>query len=129
MEPLIIKATSDTPYICLDKGNGKFEIMGVSLPSNIFEFYEPVLEWLHNYSSDPNNETVLKLQFDYLNSSSTKMLHNIITTVEHILNNGQHVVVNWYYEHGDSEMKEMGEDFASNCNVPFRMIASKQTQL
>jgi hypothetical protein len=122
MSKLIIESTPDTPYVLLDKNSGKFEIKGSSLPSNIFDFYKPILEWFKEYTREPNHETHLELTFDYLNSSSTKMIHNIISLLEIIQNNGMKVGVIWFYEFGDLEMKEMGEDFAMACKVPFRFV-------
>ncbi len=129
MKPLVIEGTADTPYICLDKTGNIFEIYGASLPANIFEFYRPVLDWLTKYCRNPNHETDLKLKFEYLNSSSTKMVHTIISVLEQILDKGLKVRVSWFYDHGDMEMKEMGEDFASSCNISFKLIAAKQDGL
>lgn len=122
MSKFLIEATSDTPFVYLDKNSSKFQIQGASLPPNIFDFYKPVLEWFKEYSQDPNEETNLELKFEYLNSSSTKMILNIISHLEVIKNNGMKVGVTWYYEFGDMEMKEMGEDFASACKIPFHLV-------
>lgn len=124
MKPLIFEATTDTPMVHLDKYSNRFEIMGVSLPPNIFEFYNPLIDWLKRYCKNPNSKTHLKLSFEYLNSSSTKMILNIISILESITKKGDIVEIIWYYDSGDFEMKEMGEEFASNCNVPFRIVSN-----
>ncbi|NJK87466.1 MAG: DUF1987 domain-containing protein [Bacteroidales bacterium] len=126
MSQLVIEGTAETPFINFDSNVNKFEITGASLPPNIFDFYQPVLEWFRNYSKQPNKDTNLELRFEYLNSSSTKMIMTIISVLEEIENNGMKVGVTWFYEFGDQEMKEMGEDFASACNVPFKMISLKR---
>lgn len=128
MSKLVIEGTPDTPFVCLDKVSNKFEIKGASLPANIFDFYKPVIEWFKNYSKEPNSETNLELHFDYLNSSSTKMILNIISLLEEIKNSGMKVGVTWYYEFGDMEMKEMGDDFASACKIPFNMVHTKEDE-
>ncbi len=111
--------------VYFDKYTGRFEIKGVSLPANIFEFYHPLINWMENYCKNPNNETQLELKFDYLNSSSTKMILNLISSLEVISRDGGKVTVTWYYDSGDIEMKEMGEEFASNCNLPFNIIGDQ----
>lgn len=121
MKPLIIEATADTPMVHFDKYAGRFEIKGVSLPANIFEFYHPLIDWIDAYCKNPNKETHLELQFDYLNSSSTKMILNLISSFEAITRKGGEATVIWHYDSGDVEMKEMGEEFASNCNLPFKL--------
>jgi hypothetical protein len=125
MKPLILEATADTPMVYFDKYTGRFEINGVSLPANIFEFYHPIIDWIEGYCKNPNKETLLELKFDYLNSSSTKMILNLISSLEVIIGNGGKVKVIWHYDSGDSEMKEMGEEFASNCDLPFDIISDQ----
>jgi hypothetical protein len=122
MRPLIIEATADTPMVYFDKYTDRFEIKGVSLPANIFEFYHPLIDWINDYCKNPNKETLLELKFDYLNSSSTKMILNLISSFEGIIRNGGKAAVIWHYDSGDTEMKDMGDEFASNCNIPFRII-------
>ncbi len=126
MRPLIIEATADTPMVYFDKYTGRFEIQGVSLPPNIFEFYHPLISWIDDYCKNPNDETHLELKFDYLNSSSTKMILNLISSLETILKDGGKATVIWHYDSGDTEMKEMGEEFASNCNLPFRIVHDQE---
>ena len=122
MKPLNIEATHDTPMVHFDKYTNQFEITGASLPPNIFEFYNPLLEWLKGYCKNPNAVTHLKLRFEYLNTSSTKMILNIISVLESITKKGRKVEILWYYDSGDLEMKEMGEEFATNCSIPFSII-------
>jgi len=38
MEPLIIKETSNTPEVTLNKNSNKFEITGTSVPENVMFF-------------------------------------------------------------------------------------------
>ena len=111
--------------VYFDKYTGRFEIKGVSLPANIFEFYHPLIDWIKNYCKNPNDETQLELKLDYLNTSSTKMILNLVASLEEITINGGKVTVLWYYDSGDAEMKEMGEEFASSCNLPFSLIGDQ----
>ncbi|MBN2613858.1 MAG: DUF1987 domain-containing protein [Bacteroidales bacterium] len=123
MRPLILDASHDTPRVHFDKYSNRFEIMGVSLPPNIFEFYNPLLNWINDYCKNPNEHTHLKLRFEYLNTSSTKMIMNLVTALGPAINRGSEVKVLWYYDSGDLEMKEMGEEFASNSTVPFHLVS------
>jgi hypothetical protein len=126
MRPLIIEATTDTPMVYFDKFAPRFEIKGVSLPANIFEFYHPLINWINDYCKNPNKVTHLELKFEYLNTSSTKMILNLISSLEDIIENGGEVTVIWHYDTGDIEMKEMGEEFASNCNLPFKIMNDQE---
>ena len=123
MKPLIIEATHDTPRVLFDKDSSKFEITGVSLPPNIFDFYNPLIDWLSRYCKNPNKVTHLKLKFEYLNTSSTKMILNMMSLLELVSTKGGEAMVFWYYDSGDMEMREMGEEFASNCSIPFNFVS------
>ena len=54
METIKIQGSEDTPKIILDAGNEILEISGRSLPEDVSSFYEPVLNWLNEYSENPN---------------------------------------------------------------------------
>jgi hypothetical protein len=119
MEPLILYAAKDTPSVYFDKTANLFEIKGVSLPSNVLDFYKEALEWMDQYVKNPNDDTVLTLRLEYLNTSSAKVIIFLIKKLEHIIHAGKKVRVCWYYSVHEPEMKEMGEDYAIACKVPF----------
>jgi hypothetical protein len=119
MEPLIIKATDDTPSIILDSYGSNFEISGRSLPEEVISFYLPVMKWLDMYVANPNNKTVFKLKLDYINSASQRAIHEILSTIEKIKITGREVEVEWYFIEDDDEMRETGEEYSELINIPF----------
>jgi hypothetical protein len=121
MEPLIVYGAKDTPSVYFDKAAGIFEIAGISLPANVLDFFNPVLEWIERYIKDPNENTVLTLRMEYLNTSSAKVMNIIIHKFETILLTGKKVKVCWYYAPNEMEMKEMGQDYSVGCKVPFEI--------
>jgi hypothetical protein len=121
MEPLIVYGAKDTPSVYFDKAAGIFEIAGISLPANVLDFFNPVLEWIERYIKDPNENTVLSLRMEYLNTSSAKVMNIIIHKFETILLTGKKVKVCWYYAPNETEMKEMGQDYSVGCKVPFEI--------
>ena len=54
----MLKPPTVHPYVCLDKDKNLFEIAGKSKPSNVFEFYDPILNWLDRYMESPNPKTL-----------------------------------------------------------------------
>jgi len=119
MEPLIVYGAKNTPSVYFDKAAGIFEIVGISLPANVLDFFNPVLEWIDRYIKDPNENTVLTLRMEYLNTSSAKVMNIIIHKFETILRTGKKVRICWYYAPNEQEMKEMGQDYSVGCKVPF----------
>ncbi|WP_027000568.1 DUF1987 domain-containing protein [Eisenibacter elegans] len=115
MDVINSEGTEDTPKIILDKNNGIFEISGRSLPEDAAEFYDPVLQWLGEYGSSPNPETVFIFKLEYFNTASSKLILDILSKLEGITGTS----VLWYYHEDDEDMQEAGTEFSELVEVPF----------
>ena len=122
MEQMIIEGTPKTPSIKFNQEEGIIEIKGRSIPENSIEFYKPVVEWLEKYAKDPLKKTLVNIQLEYFNTSSSKCLLDIFKKLEAIHKSKNEVIINWYYEEDDEDMLEAGEDYESIIRVPFKMI-------
>jgi hypothetical protein len=78
MEPLRIKGTYSTPTVVLDKDGEIFELSGRSLPDDVATFYSPILQWIDEYSKEPNDKTVFNFKLVYFNTATSKLLLNIM---------------------------------------------------
>jgi len=123
MEVIKIKGTDDTPNIVLDKDSEIFEISGRSLPEDVSTFYEPILNWLDEYAQDPNSKTVFSFKLVYFNTASSKLLLDILMKLEELHENGNEVLVKWYYPEDDEDMQEAGEEYADIVDIPFEQIS------
>lgn len=123
MDALIIKGTSETPNITLDKDANRFEITGKSLPEDVKEFYNPVLRWLKAYADNPNPKTVLKVKMEYFNTASSKMLLEVLELLDGMYSAGKDVEVEWHYMEDDEDMHDAGNDYADMLELPFKMIS------
>lgn len=123
MEPIKLKGTDDTPSIILDKENGIFEIAGRSLPEDVNAFYEPILDWLADYASAPNAETVVTFKLVYFNTASSKLILDILLKFEEISDSGSDVLIKWYYPEDDEDMEEAGEEYSEIVEIPFEQIS------
>jgi hypothetical protein len=122
MDPIIIEGTPKTPTVNFDATTGKIEIKGRSIPENSIEFYKPLVDWLESYSGAALANTVVNIQLEYFNTSSSKCILDIFKKLENIAKAGSAVIINWYYEEDDEDMLEAGEDYQSIIKVPFKMI-------
>ncbi|MGB9746770.1 MAG: DUF1987 domain-containing protein [Bacteroidales bacterium] len=125
MEPLIITGTDEIPTVILDKEKNLFEISGQSIPEEAISFYSPVIDWFEEYSQNPNSKTILNLQLEYCNSSSSKAIVDILEILEEMNQKGNQVEVVWHYMEDDDDMLDMGKEFQEIINVPFTFIAIK----
>jgi len=122
MELVNIEGTPKTPTISLNSDNGTIEIKGRSIPENSIEFYKPIVDWLDEYAKAPKEKTVVSIQLEYFNTSSSKCILDVFKKLENLKKGKNDVVINWYYEEDDEDMLEAGEDYESIIKVPFKMI-------
>jgi hypothetical protein len=115
MDVLFLKGTDELPSVQLDKANGIFEISGRSLPEDSIDFYRPILDWILKYRIDPNPTTEFVLKLDYMNTSSSKLVQDLLHTLEMV----KDAKVVWYYQEDDEDMEEMGKEYAELTNLPF----------
>ncbi len=122
MEKVVIKPTDNTLGVNLNGETGVLEMEGISYPENASRFFQPINRWLEAYISEVGKPITLNLRFNYLNSTSTKHILDILETLEEFHEGGGKVMVNWYYESSDYNIQEMGEDFAEDLSLPFELI-------
>ena len=123
METIKIQGTEDTPKVILDKEKETMEISGRSLPEDVASFYDPILNWLDEYASAPNKKTIFNFKLVYFNTASSKMLLDILMSLEDIATNGSDVQINWYYPEDDEDMEEAGEEYSDIVDVPFEQVS------
>ena len=122
MELLSIEGTPKTPTGTMNPNTRVIEIKGRSIPENSIEFYKTIIDWIDEYSKSPQPNTVVNIQFEYFNTSSSKCILDVFKKFEMLKKNKADVVINWYYEEDDEDMLEAGEDYESIIKVPFKMI-------
>ncbi|MFW6218792.1 MAG: DUF1987 domain-containing protein [Bacteroidota bacterium] len=131
MEAFFIEATEFTPRIAMNPDNKLFEISGVSRPENVSAFYTQVIEWLKGFKTlelDNLNSSYREgpyriiFRLSYFNSSSAKMILQLLETIKEASDNGVEMNIEWYYEEGDEQVLEDGEDLSETIELPFRFI-------
>ncbi len=82
------------------------------------------LLWLKNNIERATNPTIeFSCKISYLNTSSLQFLSDIFFTLETISSPSKEVLVNWYYDKFDTDMKETGIDFKDILSLDFNLIA------
>lgn len=119
---IFIESTSKTPSIKADS-SGIIELSGISVPEDGIKFFLPLKNWIDGYATSPAPRTICKVNLDYFNTSSAKVLLTIFRLLEKIKKEGNEVKVIWTYEENDSEIEEAGQDFANLIDIPFEFVA------
>ncbi len=121
MDKIFIKETRKTPSIMLNANDGIMEIKGRSIPEDTEKTYGMVVRWLEEYLLQPKEKTVVIFYFEYLNSSSTKVLVYLMNKL--LISNRAHetdVLIKWIYS--DDDMLEYGKDFEELTDLKFEFI-------
>jgi hypothetical protein len=119
MQPIRIEQTDDCPEVILDKEGNRFEISGKSLPEDVVEFYQPVLNWLEVYRKNPNPRTEFVFKLFYFNTASSKLILDILMILEELMEEGHDILVRWNSLSSDEDMQEAGREYAEMVDVPF----------
>ena len=122
METLRIEATDDSPQVLLDQQEKQFEISGKSLPEDVIEFYQPVIDWLKKYREKPNARTEFNLKMIYFNTASSKLIMDILMIFEEMVEEGREVVVLWHSMESDEDMQEAGKEYEEMLDIPFEHL-------
>lgn len=136
MEPLLIHATEATPKVELNPKNNIFLFEGCSRPENVREFYTPVLDWLDRFRKElknnkityTDNALIFKYKLSYFNSSSAKFILDILMEINNFYADGVNVKIEWYFEEGDEDMKDVGEELSEMVHFPFGYIMMKENE-
>jgi hypothetical protein len=123
MEVLNIKGTDATPNVIFDKEKEVFEISGKSLPEDVTTFYDPILNWIDEYAKNPNPKTNFVIKMSYFNTASSKILLDILMILEELHQNGNEILIRWFYPEDDEDMMEAGEEYADIVELPFEQVS------
>jgi len=121
IEPVYIEGTRKTPAISLDP-KGTIKIEGRSIPEDASLFFEDLLAWVGEYIHLKKPETRVDFSFEYLNSGTSKVVLQVLTSLKDLKDQGLGVTVNWYYEEGDDDILERGEYYASILHMKINLI-------
>jgi hypothetical protein len=118
-----MSGTHQRPTVVIDIEKGFFEISGSSIPENPMEVFNPIFDHLNTYLQAPKANTELNFRLDYFNTSTSKLMLDMIHKMEVLKDmEGHHVSIRWFYRENDDDMMEIGEDFANLCRLPIEII-------
>lgn len=117
MKHLQINPTINTPLIDFNT-NGNLLIKGISTPEDIVEFYEPIFKWINEFK-ETKKEINFTMFIEYLNTSSSSTITDLLLLLKSIKEDGVNVNFIWKYEDDDDDMKEMGEELELITGIKF----------
>lgn len=128
MNSLKIESTAITPEVNFDIDNSTLTLLKVSKPENAIEFYKPLFDFIDRFEKNvvkPKqvDHITIEFKFDYFNTSSAKVIHQLLTRFKKISQMGIKIDVNWYYPDDDEDMLEDGQMISEAQGMPFNYIS------
>lgn len=124
MDTIKIQGTDDIPTVVLDVENKIYQFSGRSLPEDVSDFYDPILEWFDAFAESDNKSIELDFKLEYFNTASSKMILDIFMKLEEMQDEGgKDVAVKWYFPEDDEDMEEAGEEYADIVDISFEQIS------
>lgn len=117
MNPLHIPATASSPEVDFRFDAHALALRGESFPENAAAFYGPLIAALREFLAQPDGGQALTVDVSltYFNSSSTKMLFNIIEALaEAVERGGNRVTLHWFHDAEDDTLLEFGQELADD---------------
>lgn len=119
-------STSTTPEVTLDLERGRIEMVGSSHSDDSLRFYEPIIDAL-NPEAIKLDKFEANIYLERFNTFSAKCLLDIFKNLGKLSEKGSSVKVNWFYNSSDTDMHDMGKDYAAIANVPVNLIEQRGT--
>jgi len=115
--------TNNTPYVLIDEENGYMRIEGECYLEDILNFFKEISEWLEGYLSSDFARLTFDCALEYFNSSTTKLLYNMLRVMDKAAGDKNRVVVNWIADKDNDIIIECGEDFMDEMkNLAFNLV-------
>jgi len=113
--------TNTTPYVLIDEEKNYMKLEGKCYLEDIIEFFQDINDWVERHVSSGSAELTFDCEMKYINSSTTKVIYNMIRTMDKAAGKGAKVVVNWIA--GNDMIIECGEDFEEEMeNLTFNLV-------
>lgn len=115
MENLYIAPTPSSPQVDFRFDTRTLSLRGESYPENAAAFYGEVIAKLKDYLAQQSGAQIdVHIALAYFNSSSTKMLFNLIAALNDAVQAGNKVALNWYHDEEDDTILEFGQELSED---------------
>jgi len=118
--------TKTSPYVLIDEEHGYIRFEGESYLEDIIGFFQEINDWLEKYLSSDFAKLTFDCAIEYFNSSTAKLLFNMLRAMDSRAAAGKKIIVNWIVAKDDDMLIECGEDFKEEMeNLEFNLVLNK----
>jgi len=115
MENLYIAPTPSSPEVDFQFDARCLSLRGESYPENAAAFYGDIIARLREFLATQRGSALeVNIALAYFNSSSTKMLFNLIEALSNAAEDGNEVRLNWFHDEEDDTILEFGQELSED---------------
>ncbi len=125
MKSLVINADVDSPYypeVCFNADTGICEISGESYMEEAYKFYLPLINWIKEFVLNEKKPLTVNIKLVYFNTSSSRLILDILDILKKFRDDGNEIKVNWYYDPEDPDVKDEVEDFEIESGMDIELM-------
>jgi len=112
-----------TPYILVDEANNYMRMEGRSFHESVVESFRDINNWLDGYLQTDFGTFTFDCEMNYFNSSTAKLLLNLIMKMDNHVGASKNIIVNWITTTSNEIVMECGEDFQEDVNkLEFNLV-------
>jgi len=86
-----------------------------------YSFYKPLMDWIREFFKYKNTLD-FNFKFTYFNTSTSKMIIEILELLEQKKAEGNNITINWYLPADDPDMLVEVEDFEEDAQIKINKI-------
>ena len=86
-----------------------------------YSFYKPLIDWIREFFKTKNT-LEFNFRFSYFNTSTSKMIIEILEFLEQKKAEGNSISVNWYIPSDDPDMLVEVQDFEEDAQIEINKI-------
>jgi hypothetical protein len=120
--------TDKTPEVILE-AEGTLVIKGRAMILNKTAPSEKLLDCIDRYLHNPARITTVTIALEYLNSFCTQILVTVLRRIARVSDQGNVLIVKWYYDKEDDDILERGQHISETFNIPIEFIPIEDTSL
>jgi hypothetical protein len=115
--------TGSSPEVLIDEEKQFMRIAGESFHENTIEFFKEINDWLEGYLKSEFGAFTFECDMKYFNSSTAKLLLNMLLHMDASAAPGKKITVNWITTADNDIIIECGEDFKNEMShLEFNLI-------
>lgn len=125
MKDLIIETQPEAPYypaVNFNSETGVCVISGESYMEEAYKFFIPLIDWIKEYTLDEKKPLTMEYKLTYFNTSSSRLILDMLDLFKKYISAGGEVVINWFFDEEDPDMKDEIEDFEIESGVKINLL-------